>query len=244
MPSLWRRRGRPPHPEFLTPSEQRVLELIRRGKTNSEIANELAISVPGVKYHVSNLLGKTGASDRTDLANWKPTWNPSSARHGLWFLPGAWKGTVAFGAVVCVGVAAWTTVAWSSGGTSESDEAFAIAPISTPDRLDLTSRVPRTVDTGFGWRYAIDSVVLDGGSLRVLYHAQGDTASLTPLPLPVPPPHPYPTAPFSENGMKFSLRVEPDTTSVTVLLGGAIRAHESEPSTFETGDWRLTIPLQ
>lgn len=70
MATFPRRRGRPPHPEILTPSEGRVLELIRQGKTNSEIALELAISVQGVKYHVSNMLGKLEVSDRGELAEW------------------------------------------------------------------------------------------------------------------------------------------------------------------------------
>ncbi|MGE3075959.1 MAG: helix-turn-helix transcriptional regulator [Dehalococcoidia bacterium] len=104
MASL-RRRGRPPYPDFLTPSEQRVLELIRRGKTNSEIANELAISVPGVKYHVTNMLGKTGASDRTDLANWKPS-RSSSAALGILGRFSAWKLAAAGSVVVTCSVVA------------------------------------------------------------------------------------------------------------------------------------------
>jgi DNA-binding CsgD family transcriptional regulator len=88
MATFWRRRGRPPYPDLLTPSEQRVLELIRQGKTNTEIANELAISVPGVKYHVTNMLGKAGVSDRQELARWKPS---AVGESRAWFHIAAWK---------------------------------------------------------------------------------------------------------------------------------------------------------
>lgn len=54
--------------EELTPREREVLELIGRGLTNEEIADELGLSRKTVKVHVGNLLDKTGTSDRTKLA--------------------------------------------------------------------------------------------------------------------------------------------------------------------------------
>ena len=50
------RRGRPPHPGDVTPAEERVLELVREGLPNAEIAIRLGISINTVRYHVSNLL--------------------------------------------------------------------------------------------------------------------------------------------------------------------------------------------
>lgn len=44
-----------------------VMSGIIKGKTNSEIAAELAIAEPTVKYHVGNLLKKFNAEDREDL---------------------------------------------------------------------------------------------------------------------------------------------------------------------------------
>ncbi|HEY8173665.1 MAG TPA: helix-turn-helix transcriptional regulator, partial [Dehalococcoidia bacterium] len=70
-------RGRPKHPDVLTPREREVLDLVRVGRTNGEIAALLGISVAGVKYHVSEILGKLNVSDRTQAANWEP-----GARHG------------------------------------------------------------------------------------------------------------------------------------------------------------------
>jgi len=54
--------------EGLTPREKEVLLLIAEGKSNKEISEELYISIKTVKTHVSNLLMKLGAEDRTQLA--------------------------------------------------------------------------------------------------------------------------------------------------------------------------------
>ena len=62
--------GRPPHPDVLTPAEWRVLEQLRDGRPNAEIAVRLGISVNTVKYHVYNMLAKVEVSDRHALAAW------------------------------------------------------------------------------------------------------------------------------------------------------------------------------
>ncbi len=49
----------------LTRREQEVLRLLAKGASNQEIAQALVISLDAVKKHVSNLLGKLGASNRT-----------------------------------------------------------------------------------------------------------------------------------------------------------------------------------
>jgi DNA-binding CsgD family transcriptional regulator len=67
-----RPRGRPRHPDVLTPAEWRVLEKLRLGLSNPQIAVELGVSPDAVKYHISNMLGKLGLDDRFQLANWQP----------------------------------------------------------------------------------------------------------------------------------------------------------------------------
>ncbi|CAM3837491.1 response regulator transcription factor [Cohnella lubricantis] len=52
----------------LTEREREVLMLIAEGKSNKEIGDELFISIKTVKTHVSNLLVKCEAEDRTQLA--------------------------------------------------------------------------------------------------------------------------------------------------------------------------------
>ena len=65
-----RDRGRPPHPDILTPAEWRVVEAVRHGMTNSEIAKRRGISLDAVKYHVANALLKLGFSKRAELRRW------------------------------------------------------------------------------------------------------------------------------------------------------------------------------
>ena len=43
-----------------------VLSLLVNGKTNKEIAKELTLSPTTVRWHVSNILSKLGASNRTE----------------------------------------------------------------------------------------------------------------------------------------------------------------------------------
>jgi DNA-binding CsgD family transcriptional regulator len=64
------RRGRPPYPDLLTPREQEVLDLLRRGLTNQQIADRLGISLPGARYHVSEILSKLGVDSRQEAAAW------------------------------------------------------------------------------------------------------------------------------------------------------------------------------
>jgi DNA-binding NarL/FixJ family response regulator len=49
----------------LTPREMEVLDCITRGYSNREIADELHIAEKTVRIHVSSLLDKMGARDRT-----------------------------------------------------------------------------------------------------------------------------------------------------------------------------------
>ncbi|CUR55277.1 Regulatory protein, LuxR [metagenome] len=52
----------------LTPREQEILALVAQGRSNGEIGKQLFISTKTVSVHVSNILGKLGASGRTEAA--------------------------------------------------------------------------------------------------------------------------------------------------------------------------------
>jgi DNA-binding NarL/FixJ family response regulator len=52
----------------LTPRERQVLELISQGNSNREIASALQIAEKTVRIHVSSVLEKMGARDRTQAA--------------------------------------------------------------------------------------------------------------------------------------------------------------------------------
>ena len=73
------RRGRPPHPDVLTPREWEVLALLREGLTDQAIADRLNISLDGAKYHVREILSKLGVASRQEAAAWQPE-APAPAR--------------------------------------------------------------------------------------------------------------------------------------------------------------------
>lgn len=62
--------------EALTAREREVLNLLSQGLSNKLIARELGISEHTVKYHVSSIFAKLGASSRTDAIS-------RGARQGL-----------------------------------------------------------------------------------------------------------------------------------------------------------------
>ena len=55
---------------ILSPRELDVLRLIAAGRSNPQIAEQLVISVNTVQRHVSNILDKTGAANRTEAAGY------------------------------------------------------------------------------------------------------------------------------------------------------------------------------
>ena len=65
---LLRQVSREPEPiaDPLTPREQEVLELLAQGLQNKEIASKLVISQRTVKFHVSAILSKLNAGNRTE----------------------------------------------------------------------------------------------------------------------------------------------------------------------------------
>ncbi|MFZ2057636.1 MAG: response regulator transcription factor [Acidimicrobiales bacterium] len=63
-------RGSPsPRAVRLSVREQAVLQLIADGATNKTVAEELGISVHGVKHHVANLLKQLNCANRTEAAS-------------------------------------------------------------------------------------------------------------------------------------------------------------------------------
>jgi DNA-binding NarL/FixJ family response regulator len=65
----------------LTPRELEVLGLISEGLQNSEIAERLFVTERTVKFHVSSILAKLGADNRTEAV-------AIAARRGLIRMPG------------------------------------------------------------------------------------------------------------------------------------------------------------
>jgi DNA-binding NarL/FixJ family response regulator len=56
--------------EALTDREEQILTTVARGRTNSEISDELHISLSTVKSHIASLMAKLGARNRVEIAMW------------------------------------------------------------------------------------------------------------------------------------------------------------------------------
>jgi len=68
MPS--RGRGRPPHPDVLTPAEWEVLDWLRHGVSRRQIARLRGTTLDAVKYHIENIVGKLGVAGTSELRRW------------------------------------------------------------------------------------------------------------------------------------------------------------------------------
>lgn len=53
----------------LSPRELEVLALVAKGATNADIARTLTLSLSTVGFHISNIIGKLGASNRTEAVS-------------------------------------------------------------------------------------------------------------------------------------------------------------------------------
>ena len=123
-------RGRPPHPDILTPREWQVLELLRQNLTNEQIAHRLDISPATAKYDVSEILSKLGVTTREEAAAWEPLSEPER----WWQRATAWVprraapvvGTVA--TFVAVAALAWLVLGESAG---ENGDVVQIQPSSS-----------------------------------------------------------------------------------------------------------------
>lgn len=64
------RRGRPPFADQLTPAEWRVVDAVRHGGANRQIAERLGVSVDAVKFHLKAIRDKLGLDGRAALRHW------------------------------------------------------------------------------------------------------------------------------------------------------------------------------
>lgn len=134
------RRGRPPHPDVLTPREWEVLAFVREGMTNEQIASRLGISESGVRFHVSEILSKLGVSGREEAAAWSseskrwsiiPAFLSLHAGKTSTLLFVGLKGAAALGFIALAGIA----VALSDNALSQLPDSSAGAR-PTPDPLE------------------------------------------------------------------------------------------------------------
>lgn len=67
------------HGPYVTPRQREVLGLLARGETNKEIADRLGITEQGVKSHISRMLARHGATNRTALVAITQAWAGSDS---------------------------------------------------------------------------------------------------------------------------------------------------------------------
>ncbi len=132
----------------LTAREREVLDLVRLGLTNEEIASRLGITEAGAKYHVSQILSKLGVTTREEAAA------VAFAPRRRWWaaLPLAAKAAgvaVMVAAVGGLGLLAWGVVLTSGSldGSEQSNRVVDAGPVT-----DYDLRQPRhtTVADGTG----------------------------------------------------------------------------------------------
>ena len=67
---MTKRLGRPPHDDVLTPAEWQIVNAVRHGLTNQEIADRRGVSLDAVKFHVANAIAKLRVENRKALRHW------------------------------------------------------------------------------------------------------------------------------------------------------------------------------
>jgi DNA-binding CsgD family transcriptional regulator len=142
-----KRRGRPRHPDILTPREWEVLRLICEGLTNRQIADRLGITLPGARYHVSEILAKLGVQSREEARDWflkeKRPWAGLALP-----MPFVWRGlgTGVLATILLATISLLLVVALRETPRSLENEAAieptAEAPEETPRLADLLGIAP------------------------------------------------------------------------------------------------------
>ncbi len=147
-----RGRGRPPHPDILTPAEWRVLEGVREGRQNAEIAADLGVSVNTVRTHVSSMLGKLDLPDRHALAAWDGEPAPVTSRAlGRFGLAAPWLRIAAPSAAVLALVAmVWVALDGGRGGAAGG---AASSPVPAATEETPVAAAPRAAS---GSPYRVD----------------------------------------------------------------------------------------
>jgi DNA-binding CsgD family transcriptional regulator len=168
-----RTRGRPRHPDILTPREWEVFSLIEQGASNDEIAQRLGVTERTAKYHVSEILSKLGVSSREQavMAVAERSARPVglAGLFGHWALAAKAAATLAAGGVlVGVAVLAWGVVrdegdetAISADMTVEEISERVLAAATRPNQVlhsthVMTAQGPLDNNTSAGGEYWTD----------------------------------------------------------------------------------------
>ena len=134
----------------LSPRQRQVLDLVMRGHTNAEIAQELGLSLDGAKWHVREILTKLSVDSREEAAHYWRQYNRPTARFaraiaGLGFGGGMAKAVLIGGGAVIAGVAIAGGIAAFVAANDDGGDDLGQAPIETPTAQPSTpSPAPST----------------------------------------------------------------------------------------------------
>ena len=147
------RRGRPKHPDILTPREWEVLALLREGLTNEQIGERLGVTRHAARFHVGEIFSKLGVGTREEAAAWQPPAEPRPLSRWTRALEVA----VALAAVAAVATVAALALGVfrtsSSEGTATATPAMSVAAPTArrwtfrPPPLSSPQRHPPSVST-------------------------------------------------------------------------------------------------
>lgn len=76
------RRGRPAHPDVLTPAEWRVLRMVQHGLSDRQIARARGTTLGAVKFHRRNIASKLALAGRPALRYWRALAVPTVEEEG------------------------------------------------------------------------------------------------------------------------------------------------------------------
>ena len=166
--------GRPRYPDILTPRQCEVLDLIREGLTNEQIAERLGITLDGAKFHVSEILGRLGLSSREEATRWQPEgrrpwWASALALLGWPLRRLAWPLWVraAGAAIVATAIAGVAVLVWGVIVTREPMETGQPTAQPRPTAPGTATadtsgwKVYRDEENGFEFRYPPDARLSD-----------------------------------------------------------------------------------
>jgi len=155
-----RRRGRPPHPDILTPREWEVLASLRQGPTNEQIALGLDVSLATAKYHVSEILSKLNVATREQAAAWQPEPAPATRWERLASLTLAKGAGVALIAATVIGLGALASGVCRTSGDGEPD--------AQTINQDISIESPQPLTPDSQWSAGLYFIAEDGSTFRLL----------------------------------------------------------------------------
>ncbi|MCH7811743.1 MAG: hypothetical protein IH958_03845 [Chloroflexi bacterium] len=203
------KRGRPPHPDILTPREWQVLDLLREGLSNEQIARRLEVTERTAKWHVAEILSKLGVGNREEAAAWQPErrW-PLAAfaplliwrKLGWGWLPATAGGVAIVAVAAGLGLLAWGLVRTEGDGgepaLSDDPPATLVSQpgvyLIRPDGSALLALLAaEPLDGSFAWSPSGDRFALvtgnetEGFELSFGSASDGSLGAVTTVPGPV-----------------------------------------------------------